>query len=440
MDCVGKANITEALLKTFEEIKHDKKTIMEVDNVLNNEHGFIPGTTNEAILSPQILESWSSEELIVLTQALYEITKSEEIAPKKFFSNKEIKGAQDYKKVYEEELIYPFTLTGVLKGSDILYSTFISYSELKRLWENGAITYNMKIQRLPKEKKNKDGSVSLKPDIKPKSVKSIADLMVRRKYKSNSLILNILVDGNDNIEYEDGELIVGEGTVVNIIDGAHRLEGAISALEADPDSDDVLPVVIYHLPLEEAQDCLSQVNTFNAFDKTLVKFYGNKKISDQIVKDLMSIPELINRVRIKTTITKKSEYLTNFAVLTESIDEVFQPETTKDRYDVANALKKFFGYLISAYEDEFVKDLINHREHSWMTHHNTFAGYVVLCKKLVDKYGADYDTKHITDMIDKIDFRKQEGLEYNDIIAPQGKVNSNKIKKDIRDFFEKLEV
>lgn len=440
MDYVTKTNITEALLKTFEEIKNDKKQVLEVDNILNSEHGFMPGTTNEAILNPQILESWTPEELIVLTQALYEVTKSEQIVPKEFFSAKEIKRAKEFKKVYEEDFSYPFTFTGVLKGSDIIYSTFIPYSELKRLWENGAITYNIKVQRLPKEKKNKDGSVTLKPDIKPKSVKSIAELMVRRKYKSNSLILNILVDGNDNIEYEEGELIIGEGTVVNIIDGAHRLEGAIKALEADPDCEDVLPVVIYHLPLEEAQDCLSQVNTYNTFDKTLIKYYGNKKISDQIVKDLMSIPELINRVRIKTTITKKSEYLTNFAVLTESIDEVFQPETTKDRYDVANALKKFFGYLISAYENEFVNDIVNHREHSWMTHHNTFAGYVVLCKKLVEKYGVDYDAKLITETIEKIDFRKQEGLEYNDIIAPQGKVNSNKIKKDIRDFFEKLEV
>lgn len=434
-----KANITEELIKTLKEIKNDKKQVLEVDNILND-NGFMLGTTNEAILSPQVLESWTPEELIVLTQALYSVTKNEEIAPKKFFSAKEIKETKGFKKVYTEDFSYPFTLAGVLKGSDIIYSTFISYSELKRLWENGAITYNMKIQRLPKEKKNKDGAVSLKPDIKPKSVKSIADLMVRGKYKSNSLILNILVDGNDNIEYEEGELIIGEGTVVNIIDGAHRLEGAIKALEADPDCEDVLPVVIYHLPLEEAQDCLAQVNTFNAFDKTLVKYYGNKKISDQIVKDLMSIPELINRVRIKTTITKKSEYLTNFAVLTESIDDVFQPESTKDRYDVASALKKFFGYLISAYENEFVNDIVNHRQTSWMTHHNTFAGYVVLCKKLVDKYGADYDVKLITDTIEKLDFRKQEGLDYNGTISPQGKVNSNKIKKNIREFFEKIEV
>jgi hypothetical protein len=321
-----------------------------------------------------------------------------------------------------------------------MYSTFLPVHEIKKLWENGAITYNMDVQRLPKEKKRRDGTTYKIPDIKTSSVNTNFQLMSSGRYKSNSLILNILMDGNDEVEYEDGDLVIHEGTTVNIIDGAHRLEAAVKIAEQDPESEEMLPVLIYHLPLTEAQDALSQINTFNPFDKTLVKYYGNKKISDQIVKEIMSIPELSGRVRIKTAIPKNSKYLTNFAILSESIDKSFEPQNTKDRFEVASVLKKFFGYLISAFPKEFTEDLNKVRENSWINHHNTFYGYVFLAKKIYEKYGEDFPVSKITEAINGIDFRKEDGLPYNDIISPQGKVNANTIKKNIGEFFEGIEV
>lgn len=428
------------LLRVLEsKIRSDRKAQLQIDRYLA-QHGIEYGTLNELLIHNEKIEDLNEEELCLLAMATSEVLEDEdEFNYKKYFSSEVIKAAKGYTRNNHYEFSYPYTLGSVLRGSDTLYFTFISARQLKTLWDNGVITYNIEVQRLPKEKKRRDGSTFLQPDIKPKSVKSISQLMQSGRYRSNSLILNILMDGNDEIEYDDGELIIHEGTTINIIDGAHRLEAACKTVENDSEFDEMLPVLIYHLPLVEAQDTLSQVNTFNPFDKTLVKFFGNKKVSEQIVKELMSIPELNGRIRIKTTIPKNSNYLTNFSILADSIDKAFQPENTKDRFRVVGILKRFFGYLISAFP-EFNEDLIRTREVSWINHHNTFYGYVFLAKKLVDKYGEEFPVTKIEETIRSIDFSKQDGLPYNDIISPQGKVNSNSIKKSIAEFFEEIEV
>jgi hypothetical protein len=432
--------ITDLLHTLNSQIKSNKKMQVVIDATLAK-HGVKYGTLNEILVNNDKIEDLNNEELCLLAYAVSEVVDNEDVYTyKKYFDQNTLQKALQYNKKDGVHFKYPFALNGVLKGSDILYSTFVSAKYLKMLWENEAITYNIEVQRLPKEKKRKDGTIYFQPDIKPKSVNDIVQLMLSGRYKSNSLILNILMDGNDEIEYsDDGVLTVYENTTINIIDGAHRLEAACKSVEQDPDFDEMIPILIYHLPLHEAQDALSQINTFNPFDKTLVKYFGNKKVSEQIVKDLISIPELNGRVRIKTTIPKGSVYLTNFAVLSEAIDVAFAPENAKDRYTVAGILKRFFGYLISAFP-EFNDKLVESRESSWINHHNTFYGYVFLAKSLVDKYGENYPLEKIEEVIKSIDFAKRDGLPYNDIISPQGKVNSNIIKRNIGEFFKGIEV
>lgn len=433
-------NVSDALLSVLNtHVLKNKKRQMYIDSFLAN-HGIEHGTLNAILVHNELIQELPKEELCLLAIAVTEAIEDEEVfSYKDFFNKDEIKSAKAYNKHDLPKFQYPISLYGVLKGSDTLYLTFISAKQLKFLWDNAAITYNTAVQRLPKERKRRDGTTYFQPDIKPKSVNEISHLMRSGRYKSNSLILNILMDGNDEIEYEDGVLTIHEGTTVNIIDGAHRLEAVCKTIESDPDFDEMLPILIYHLPLKEAQDALSQINTFNPFDKTLVKYFGDRKISEQIVKELMNIPELSGRISVKTVVPKSSKYLTNFSILSEAVDEAFAPQNTRDRFKVVAVLKRFFGYLVSTYS-EFNEKLVETREVSWINHHNTFYGYVFLAKKLVDKYGEEFPVVKIEEAINSIDFRKQEGLAYNDIISLQGKVNSNKIKKDIAAFFERIEV
>lgn len=433
-----KDDLLQDLKTIFDELREDKKLQLEIDDKLA-EHNFRRGTLAEIMINPELINEFDTVEAAAFVNSIYKVTKRYEVDPKRFFSANVINKAEKYTR-NKVEFEYPYTFQRVIKASDTEYVTVMSAKEIAAWWNNEALTYNFQTQRLSKKKLTKDGQVIEKPDVKAKSVKAITELMLSGRYKSNALLFNILVDGNDHIEYEDGELTIYEGTTVNLIDGMHRVQAILNVLEQDPDYDRNFIVVITHLPLAEAQDLLSQVNTTNRFDATLAKYYGANKLGEQITKDLMNIPELRGRVSIKTTLDKKLNYLTNFAVLSEAIEDVFQPQTTKDRYDVLEVLKKFFGYLINAYEHEFVTHVNEVRQKSWINHHNTFVGYVTLAKKLYDKYGMEFPVNKITQAVDSIDFTKKEGLPYNDIISPQGKVNSNVIKRNIKEFFEKIDV
>lgn len=434
MSITAENSVINHIETALQEIKHEQKQIETIDDILAK-HKIPRGTLIELMLHPEKLNELPNEELVILSSAIHQVTGYHELNPEEHFSKREIDKSKRYKRK-NGEFEYPYTFNGVLKSSDTEYVAIVSYSEVKMLWDNQFLTYNLQSQRLPKRKFKKDGTVQLKEDVNLKSVKKITELMLSGEYKSNALLFNILVDGNDHVEYDEGDLTVYEGTTVNLIDGMHRVQAAINALDINPELEGNFPVIIRHLPLTEAQNLLSQVNTVNPFDKTLTKFYGNEKLSAKIARDVMNIPELRDRISIKTTISKKSNDLTNFSILSETIEEVFEPQTTKDRFDIVDVLKKFFGYLIGYFEDEFVTKFHETREKSWINHHNTFVGYIVIAKKLYDKYGKDYPVDKIAEIVNSINFDKQEGLPYHQVISPQGKVNSNQIKKNIRKFFE----
>jgi hypothetical protein len=431
--------LKENLESILREIKEDKKLQKQIDDLLSSQHNIPRGTLNEAIINIDSIDTFESVELAAFVSTLNQILNRAEIKPSNYFSATDLKKAAKYKK-NRNEFEYPYTIYGVLKASDTEYVAVFSAKEIALLWNSGALTYNFQTQRLSKKRKKADGTVTEKPDVKIASVKKITQLMLKGEYKSNSLLFNILVDGDDNIEYDDGELTIHEGTNINLIDGMHRVQAMLNAIEQDPDYDYNFVVVIRHLPLTEAQSLLSQVNTTNRFDKTHAKYLGSESISSQIAKELMKIPELKDRVSIKTMPDKKLNQLTNFAILSESIELSFDPATNKDRYDTIDVLKKFFGYLINHYEKYFVTEVNETSDISWINHHNTFTGYVALAKKLYDKYGKDFPVDAIVKAIDSVDFAKKEGLPYNDVIAPQGKVGSDRIKRDIREFFENIEV
>lgn len=428
-------NIFDSLTEVFKEVNKDKDQQREIDRILFDKYKIPHATFNEILVNPSKLESLSKEELIILTKVIYELTKDEGIDPESFYTQKEIGKALKYQHEQVEQLTLPYTFEGVIAaptGRD--YVTILSYKEIADLYKARILSYNFNAQRLSKKTVTKKGKLTEKADVNLRSVNNIVRLMKEGKYKADTLLFNILVDGNDKVDYDNGDLTIGEGTTINLIDGMHRVQAIIKVLQENPDFEGYINVALKHFPLSESQFMLGQVNTVNRFDKTLVKHYMGESIGAQITKDIMNTPELRQKVSIKTTLDRKINYYTNFAILSEAIETIFEPQNAKDRYDIAELLKKFFGYLISSYEDRF-KNRNEHLKTSWFSHHNMFVLFVVLAKKLQDKYGADFPVSEITRAIDAINFSK-EGSELNDILVGQGKVNSNQVKKLLRKFAE----
>jgi hypothetical protein len=261
--------------------------------------------------------------------------------------------------------------------------------------------------------------------------------MLDRKYLPDTITINVLRDGSDELFYNesDNELTIESANEINLIDGFHRVQAVIEALEENPDLDGYLYVSIRNYDLETARFYLGQHNSFNTFDKTHVRQLKSLNISDKIVEDINLKSDLRGRITTSTAVKKKFNEITNFAVLSDTIKEVFAPETGKDRLEYSYTLIRFFDYLVGSYPNDFVKNVELVSKTSWINHHNTFVGYVVMCHKLYEKYGKDFPLDEITRIIDSISFSKNES-EYNDILTTQGKVNAKQVKEKIKKFFE----
>ncbi|GAV11376.1 DNA sulfur modification protein DndB [Paenibacillus sp. NAIST15-1] len=433
---VQTVDLYEVLPDVLTEVNKNKEMQRDIEEILATKHNIARGTFAEILINNgRFDEILNNIERTVVVKVVNEITNDNRVNPSNFYTKTEINKANKYKRTNGGEVSLPYTFESVLKTSDIDYLTVLSYQDIAKLWNYGILTYNFQSQRLSKKKMNSKNKIVEKADVNLRSVKNIVRLMQEGKYSPSTLLFNVLVDGKSSIEYEDGELTVTEESTINLIDGMHRVQAILKVIEENPDFEGYMNVDIKHYTLEKAQQLLAITNMVNRFDKTLIKNYMAESIGAKITKDLMTIAELKNKVSIKTTLDKKLNYYTNFAILSEAIESVFEPENTKDQFDYADVLKKFFGYMIPSYEEKF-KNKNEEIKTSWFTHHNMFVGFVVIAKKLYDKYGKDYPVDEIVRIIDGIDFSKNEDSELNQILTTQGKVNSNKVKKNIREFFD----
>lgn len=427
-------NIYEVLPEILSDIAKQRDQQRAIEDYLVINHRMIRGTFIEIVAHPDKIGYLEDEEMLVFVNAIYQITQEEKIYPKNFFAAKDIKDIKEYEFKKTLEVGFPYTISPVIRVTNEDYMAALTFKEIAHLRVSQMLTYNFQTQRLAKKSVSKKGTLKLKEDIRNKSVNSIIKLMKEGKYSPSTLLFNVLVDGKSKVSYDEGELTIHEGSTLNLIDGAHRVEAIVRIIEENPDFDGVMTVDIKHYPLEKAQHLLSVVNTVNPFDKTLVKYYGGSEYGQEIAKYLMTLPVLKDRIEIKTALSKGIS-ITNFAILSEAIQSIFHPENTKDKYDTQDVLKKFYEYLIPSYEDELVKNRLKNLENSWISHHNMHVGFVAIAKKLYDQYGKDFPVDQITNIINHIDFNR-ETSDLTEIMGGQGKTNSNKVKLQIRALIE----
>jgi hypothetical protein len=210
----------------------------------------------------------------------------------------------------------------------------------------------------------------------------------------------------------------------------------VLVLEEQPEFIDNMNVSIKHYTLKKAQEALGQFNTVNPFDKVLSKHYSQKGHPRSIVKKLMDDSDMKNKIAIKTSVSKKLGKLTNTDVLSKFIGVLFNIDNDLEEEIVFEHLKRFFGILINSYPKEFKTEMEKTLKVSWINHHNTFVGYLVIAKKLMDKYGKSFPIDEVTRIVNAIDMTKTEN-EYNTIMKEQGNRNSDQSKVLIQKYFER---
>lgn len=431
----AEANALDALVENLPKIASQKKLMKELNDFLQQNHNFLYGYVDKLFIDRSNLRMVDDTELIVILNAICTVAHYEQLNPNQFYKEELVKRALKLrKKLNQSYLSLPLELNSVLRVTKQDYLTVLSYKQIYELHESKIITYNLETQRIAKKIRTKVGEIVKMPTIKKESVQSIYQMMKRREYDPSTIILNILVDGYDNIEYDEGTLIIGEGTTVNIIDGYHRIQAIIRIIQEDPNYEGYMNVDIKHYPILKAKKLLATTNTTNPFDKTQRMKFASSTYGAEIVNTLENLPELKERISEKGFISKTFNEITTYSIMVNSIDAAFQPQNNKEKYEIEEFLKKFYSYFLNYYEDEFA-NRIELLQDTWFVHHNMFVVFNAIAKNIYEAYGIDFSVSVIPKIINSIDFTKSsKSSKLNEILNSQGKTNSNAIRRKLLEF------
>lgn len=165
--------------------------------------GIAVGDIQQIIGGNTALEFLEQIMLGVIAQAVYEVTGNALVDPNNYYDEIELEQIARYKhKVKEDNITYPIIFKNMIRQSDDKWVGVISAQLFVKLLQNNKLNYNFETQREPLYIIYKDGIIK-RPNINPKSVSQISQLMVEGLYNYDDITFNVLSNGEDVIEYTD---------------------------------------------------------------------------------------------------------------------------------------------------------------------------------------------------------------------------------------------
>ena len=260
----------------------------------------------------------------------------------KFFTQIEIDSLSNAKMPNEyNDKKFPIVFEKALKVNDDQYVTVKDVSFVKELRDKQIIRYNPRTQRELTRRKTKDGYRFLITIIK-KAINQIMELMMKGKFISNAITLNINADEPAEIEYDEDSmtLTVYLGTI-DIIDGNHRYIAMTNVKDNNPDVQYNTIINITHFNEDKAKRYIVQEDKRNPIAKSKIKSLDVDNVGSNIVNNLNDS----SRSHLKDMIGTTRGSMIHFGLLVDLINYNFKINTPQEvikakKYtvDVFNAL------------------------------------------------------------------------------------------------------
>lgn len=422
------------LIEVIKDIRHDRKAVERINQTFR-EQGLAAGTFNMVTRSANDIYSLDVAKLFVLSLALYNETKNNNISPHEYFSDIEITNAKRHieNETHNQTLELPIELLNVIKMSEEEYMTRIDIKVLVNMYHSQLIYYDFETQRSAKFKKHLGDKFIEVPNINKFSVNDIASHMLNGTYLPDTITLNIFSNEFEAITFnnKNNSLMINKGAEISILDGFHRLQGAVKAVNMNPDINLQLFLSVRSYDKDIARSFFGQINTVTIVKKERLKELKSDKPSDTVVRNLMRSPnsDLKGRIASAPKINELAKQLTTFDILSFAIDSVFKPKTQMDIRETSEYLEKFFNYLIGYYPEEFLLNPSVYKN-TYINHPLMFVGYIKLAKKLQDD---NHSMKDLRQVIENINFEDSKLIE---LLRHPGGVNSNKIRNQLLQYFQ----
>ncbi|MBD1379125.1 DNA sulfur modification protein DndB [Metabacillus arenae] len=436
-------NLRKNIIDVVESIKHDKNVLNKLKRGLK-EYNILPGRVQQIVneINTQAYDLDVSE-LYLFANELYKSTGKSAADPSSYYPSrmsKEIK--TNFEADLPDRVEFPYTFENVIKGEDDDYMAYVKASEIKKLFENGLLQYNKEVQRETRKLNTKHiEDIIHVPKVVEKSVEAMINLHKTGEWASTVITLNARLDSSDEYEEliydeENKTLTVTKGTLLDILDGFHRIN-AIARVFRDPSSSDkFFKVNILNFNIGKAKQQFAQINTINPVSKSRVEEIAQSKWSSNVVERLKYNSELKGRISDQT-IGRNSGLLVSFLTLSNAIDDCFEIKDKADAAKLSKYLIEFFNELVLNFPDEFLGDVAAVRKKSLINNNLMFEGYVMLAKKMKDE---SIPVNKLSEILNKIDFNKENPLWRDINILDETLHVKGKTKKHIYNFFEKLTI
>ncbi len=348
--------------------------------------------------------------LFLFTLALSKALEGKEeirISVEDYFTKLEVQQWTDYKEIdNQKEDIFPYTIEEVTQLiSNRVWQTAMSSQQVNELKVANILLYNFKTQRNPKitasgEKINLDVS----------KVNEIVERMLSGEQYPDPIILNILNNGESNISYNEKnkKFIILEGSVINIVDGFHRIVANSIAIEKNPELVFNWQITLTFLTEKAAHDYMSQKDKQKPMKKEYIQQMDYNKpenlVVDVIVDDRLS--ELAKVMKDDDAYIRLNRALTKKSIVAQAISECYEEQlkVSTNIRSIGKWIVEFTDYLMGLYTEEFIVNPYDVKQNSMINHKNMFYGYIAMSASLQ----GNKDWKELLkDKMESIDFSNE---------------------------------
>ena len=306
-----------------------------------------------------------------------------QINVEEYFTQSEVARWKNYRAEKTTENIYPIVIENVQQVNANMWQTVMSAQALHEMNTSNMLVYNFKTQRNPKVTVSGE-----KINMDRRKIIEIRDRLLHNQQHADPIILNIVDDGESSISYDDknNELIIYEGSVINIIDGFHRKTANSMAVMENPGLDFNWQITFTFHTENQAYDYMGQKNKQKPMKREYVQVRDYDKAENMVVKLIMDdmISELAKKMQDSEEYIKNNRALTKKSIVAQAIADNYgeQLQSSINIRKIAKWIVEFTDYLMASYEEEFISDPYTIKQSSMINHKNMFAGYIALSAEL----------------------------------------------------------
>lgn len=317
-----------------------------------------------------------------------------------------------------EEEGYPYVFPNMLKVADNHYTGIISARELAFIDRANDIIYNFNTQRNAKI----DVFGIKRINVNTKKIQEISDNLLNGQQFADEIKINILRNGDDEIEFSSTDGVVGELKVLSgemdIFDGFHRKTANQLAIIKNPELQFNWKLTITNFTEQKAQDFMVQINKQTPIKREYINTLDKSKIENLVVDLIIDNPlfELSDKIKNTEQELKYNGY-TKRSLLAIAIADNYGDLLTHKTMakSIADWIVNFLNY-ISQYLSK----------NDFSTNKYIFMAYIGMSRKL---YGVNDWVQKVSNVLTSYDFSKnnQDNIYISNLTNNLNKSAKNKL-------------